>query len=480
MSDYTTPSVSDEAVENLAKAINLFYTEISGDVGNINEMLTEAITKHYSVNHEPQIELPFEKEYEYIKEKVNKSLASSNKKLDNFTHVFISGYLPNGKTIHPNSIEQDENGFTVSKYSQLYINGVPYTSSDYTCRAEEGGWERLNVLIIGAPKMSPYNARLDADYADIPLKNFKMIVFDDLEEPTYPNIDSFIASQEIDTLKAIGTIQWTYTEMSTLRRLELTKDIIVTGTMDFPCLQALIIPNVTNVPNTSSSTKENIVLLDISNVKGTIGNLISANVGDLKLKCSMIKGSAFQGARLGEVNIGNNCQTIGSYAFASSSIKRLVGGLFLTTIDSAAFQECRSLTEVIFNNSNPLTITSNAIFNGCSNLKNIHFSYIANMGSGVFIGCTSLTNLHFIDKSISCNLYFGASPVITEQSCLNIINAIANNAKITVQLHSVVKNHMANDWFCKEENGKYVSCTADDEGAVTQAAAILARGGTLA
>ena len=102
------------------------------------------------------------------------------------------------------------------------------------------------------------------------------------------------------------------------------------------------------------------------------------------------------------------------------------------------------------------------------------------MNSGTFMNCTSLTNLTFIDKSISCKLYFNASPVITEESCLNIINALADNAKVTVQLHSVVKNHMANDWYCKEENGKYVSCAAEDEGAIKQTEAILARGGTLA
>ena len=479
MSDYTTPTVSDESVSNLAKVISSFYTEISGDVGNINEMLAEVITKHYSVNHEPQIELPFEKEYEYIKEKVNKSLASSNKKLDNFTHIFISGYLPNGKTIHPNSIEQDENGFTVSKYSQLYINGVPYTSSDYTCRAEEGGLERLNVLIICAPKMNPYNARLDVDYADIPLKNFKMIVFDDLEEPVLPNINSFLA-EDIDTLKYIGNLTWTYTGLCALRRLEVTKDIIIINTMDCPCIKELIIPNVTNVPNTSPGSKRNIVLCDISNVKGTIGNLSMANMGDLKLKCSSIGSSAFNGARLGEVNIGNSCQKISVSSFNSSNIKKLIGGLSLTVIENVAFEGCSSLTEVIFNNTFPLAMQSNAIFNNCSNLKTVHFSYIANMGSSVFMNCISLTNLTFVDKSISCNLYFNVSPVITEESCLNIINALADNAKVTVQLHSVVKNHMANDWYCKKENGKYVSCAAEDEGAVTQASAILARGGTLA
>lgn len=477
MSDYATPAVSDESVENLAQSINEFFSEVSKDVQNINESLAEVVNKHYAVFHEPQIELPFEKKYEYIKEKVNKSLASSNKKLDNFTHIFISGYLPNGKTIHYNALEKDERGFTHSRYAAIYINGKQMYG-DYTCRAEEGGWEKLNILIIGAPKMGSDAARLDIDYADIPLKNFKMIIFDDLEEPVSPNINSFLA-EDIDTLKYIGNLNWTYSGLCTLRRLEITKDIITTGTMDCPCIKELIIPNVTNVPNTSSSSKGNIVLCDISNVKGTIGNLNNANIGDLKLKGSSIFRDAFNRARLGEVNIGNSCQTIGGSAFGFSSIKKLIGGLSLTMIDTAGIQECYSLTEIIFNNSVPLNISNNAIFNNCSNLKNIHFSYIAKMNN-VFIGCTSLTSLTFIDKSISCNLYFNASPVITEESCLNIINAIADNAKVTVQLHSVVKNHMANDWYCKEENGKYVSCTAEDEGAVTQATAILARGGTLA
>ena len=333
-------------------------------------------------------------------------------------------------------------------------------------------------MIISAPKTGTSTAKLELNYADIPLKNFKMIIFDDLEEPVSPNINSFLA-EDIDTLKYIGNLTWTYTGLCTLRRLEVTKDIIIVNTMDCPCIKELIIPNVTNVPNTSSSSKGNIVLCDISNVKGIIGNLNKANMGDLKLKGSSIGGGAFNGARLGEVNIGNSCQKISASSFNSSNIKKLIGGLSLTVIENVAFEGCSLLTEVILNNSTPINLQNNAIFNNCSNLKTVHFSYIGIM-SNIFLNCTSLTNLTFIDKSISCNLYFNASPVITEESCLNIINALADNAKVTVQLHSVVKNHMANDWYCKTENGKYVSCAAEDEGAIKQTEAILVRGGTLA
>ena len=79
------------------------FANTTEDIFNINSMLADVIYKYYTVKHEPQIELPFEAEYEYIKNKVNRSLAG-NKKLNNFTHIFISGYLPNGKTIHYNGL----------------------------------------------------------------------------------------------------------------------------------------------------------------------------------------------------------------------------------------------------------------------------------------------------------------------------------------------------------------------------------------
>ncbi len=477
MSDYATPAVSDKSVENLAQAINSFFGEVSRDVQNINDSLAEVVNKYYTVNHEPQIELPFEAEYKYIHDKVDSALSGS-KTLDEYTHIFISGYLPNGKTIHPNSTEKDEQGHTVSKYSQLYINGVPYTSSDYTCRAEEGGWERLNVLIIGAPKMSPYNARLDADYADIPLKNFKMIVFDDLEEPTHPNVDSFIASREIDTLICYGDYRWTYTEMSTLRRLELTKDIIVTGTMDCPCLQALIAPNVSAIPNISPSAWYSMTELDIENYNGDIANVKFPNLTkDLKLNCRRISGLTVN--RPITVDVGNACAEIKNEACQGSRLQKLICGTNCRDIWQSTFLGCTNLLEVDLSRTLPLRFIGNSTFSNCVRLKTVKFSSVTAMNNNTFDRCLVLTNLSFAEKATSCDLYFGASPVITEQSCLNIINAIADEAKIKVQLHSTVKTQMTNNWYCKLSDGKYVSCTAEDEGAVTQATAILARGGTL-
>lgn len=472
MSDYTTPVVSDASIEKLCNEISKLAGNTTKDIQNIKTTFSNITTKYYTVNHEPQIGLPFEKEYEYVCQKVNEVLSSDNQPVNELTHIFLSGYLQSGETIRFKPI-----GDSISNYSQLYINGISYTS-DYTCRAEEVGWEKLNVLIISTPKMSTSAAKLKIDYADIPLKNFKMIVFDDLEEPVSPNINSFLA-KDIDTLKIIGNLDWTYMGLCTLRKLEITKDIIVTSTMDCPCLQELIVPNVTTVPNTNPNDKHNIVLLDISNA-GTVANINGVNLAGkkLKLNCSGVASGAFSSAKIEEVNIGNRCQSVGAYTFSGSKVKKFIGGKALTGIGAVAFEGSSLLTEIILNNTQPLKITGNAVFNSCANLTTIKFSYLSEM-SNAFTKCTALANLSFIDKSISCALYFNASPVITEESCLNIINAIADNAKITVYLHSVVKTQMTDNWYCKLLGDKYVSCTASDDGAITQAAALIARGGTL-
>lgn len=472
MSDYTTPVVSDASIEKLCNEISKLAENTTKDIQNIKTTFSDIATKYYSVNHEPKIELPFEKEYEYVCQKVNEVLSSNNKTVNDSTHIFLSGYLQSGE-----AIRFKPTGDSTSNYSQLYINGISYTS-DYTCRAGEGGWEKLNVLVISAPKTNTSTAKLNVDYADIPLKNFKMIVFDDLEETVSPNINSFLA-KDIDTLKYIGNLDWTYMGLCTLRRFVVTKDIIVTSTMDCPCLQELIIPNVTTVPNTNPDNKHNIVLLDISNA-GTVANINGVNLAGkkLKLNCSGVASGAFSSAEIEEVNIGNRCQSVGAYTFSGSKVKKFIGGRALTGIGAVAFEGSSLLTEIILNNTQPLKITGNAVFNSCANLTTIKFSYLSEM-SNAFTKCTALANLSFIDKSISCALYFNASPVITEESCLNIINAIADNAKITVQLHSIVKTQMTDNWYCKLSDGKYVSCTASDAGAITQAAAILARGGTL-
>lgn len=476
MSDYSTPAVTDERTIKLAEAINEFADDVRGQIINVQNMVQETLDKQYKVNHEPQIELPFEKEYEYIKEKVNKSLASSYKNLDDFTHIFISGYLPNGKTIHPNSTDRDENGLTLSKYSQLYINGVPYIS-DYTCRAEEDGWEKLNVLIIGAPKMSSYAARLDVDYADIPLKNFKMVVFDDLEEMANPDINSFLA-ENIGTLKYIGNLRWTYTGLCKIIRIEVTRNFESEITVDVPCLQELIIPNSNRIPQIT--TVSSLVKIDISNVVN-VDNINNANIyGDVSLKAQKIRG--FDNCKINTLYTGDACNDL---IIGWKMANKLVCGKNITEVHKSNVLGIElqkgTLKEIVFTNIEPLKIEMWAFGNLMTTVTTITFSEIGAIDSVITPTHHSdvIENVSFT-KPIKRRFNLENSPLLTEQSVLNIINALDSTANVPVSLHQITKNNMTNAWYCKEENGKYVSCDSMDEGAITQAGAIIAKGGTLA
>lgn len=479
MSDYTTPAVTDEAVSRLATNIREFADNVRELIINYDANINGVLSKQYTVNHEPQIDLPFNAEYDYICEKVNKAL--SNRKLDRTTHIFISGYLPNGKTIRSNSVEQDDNGITHSRYAGLYINGK-YYYTDYTCRAEEGAREKLNVLIVGAPKMGSDKARLDVDYADIPLEDFKMIVFDDVDEPISPDIDSFLGSKQIDTLKVIGSYKWTYSGLCTLRRLELTKDILVINQMDCPCVQELIIPNVQVIPNLHAGAKKSsIVKLDASNVK-TIQNLNGIQINtDLTLDCNSIADSGLYGARIDKLTLKNACTSIGREGLSSATMTELKTGVGLSYIGQNCIVGCPNLQKVIFDNIKQLNINNYHALANNPKLTTVEFGTggVLFGTSQAFEGSNNISTVIF-NAPITTAIVFTTQSLLTEQTCLNIINYLDTASKVKVGLHSAVKTRMANDWYCKLVNGKYVSCAEDDEEAMLQTDALIEKGGTLA
>lgn len=460
MSDYTTPAVTDETAAELAKQIGKFGEDVS-------RKLDDILDRHYAVNHEPQIELPFGAEYEYICGKVEN--------VNQYPHIFLSGYLPSGAKLRYNQYSPSAD--TQDNFSAVYINGSKVDlgrQQEYLCRAEEGSRERINILIVG-------NSRLAVDYADYPLEAYKMIVFDDNGDPVYPEIASFCSSLQIDTLKYIGNMKWTSSELSTLRRLEVTGDIYVTGNMRCVCLRDLIIPNVTNVPNVNidCDSKTGLINVDISNVRGAVGYLQYARLGDLKLNCTKIIKNGLNGARIDSLDTGNYCTNIEEYALANSEVEQVKLGISVTNIGYGAFINCQALRTITFNNLSGVAI-DNFVFSNCTSLTTMNFKAINSVSYGNWLNnAISITTLTFIPKSITCALYFNASAVLSEQSCINIINAIADDVKINVSLNAVVKDKMANMWYCKLSDDGYVSCTADDESAVTQAEALLARGGTL-
>lgn len=241
------------------------------------------------------------------------------------------------------------------------------------------------------------------------------------------------------------------------------------------------IPNVTNVPNINvdCDSKAGLVNVDISNVRGEVGYLQYARLGDLKLSCNKIIEYGLNSAYIDSLDTGDYCTNIEQYALANSKVKQVKLGISATNIGSNAFTNCQALRTITFNNFSGVTINNFAFLN-CTSLATMNFKAIKSISYGNWLNNDiSITTLTFIPKSIACALYFNASAVLSEQSCINIINAIADGAKISVSLDIVVKDKMTNLWYCKLSGDSYVSCIAEDEGAVTQAEALIERGGTL-
>ncbi len=247
------------------------------------------------------------------------------------------------------------------------------------------------------------------------------------------------------------------------------------------CLRDLIIPNVINVPNTNvdCTQKPNLANVDISSVSGAVGNLCNARLGDVKLSCSSISNSGLNGSNIGNLDVGDRCVTIGSQALSGSTVTDMRTGRNVSTIGDSACSECRKLKSLTFDSITGISFGDFA-FRNCYNLREIHFGKLTAAINNTFQGDTAITTVTFPPKSLKVAVRLSDTQYLTEQSCLNIVNAIADSADVRISLSSNIKALMTSEWYCKLNADSYITCTAEDDGAITQAEALLARGGTLA
>lgn len=502
MTDYTKPPVTDETALSLAKSINDFTDKTTADIQNLTEIVQTELNKRYYVNHEPHVELPLESEYNYTCDLINDSLA--NRVLNDYPHFFISGYLPSGEKIQFNPYSADQN--TVDNYSAVYINGNKVDLSvrqEYVCQAEAGGWEKLNLMFISTMGNTP---KLVVEYSDMPLKKFDLIVYDETSKRANIDVSSFIGSMEIGSLKYIGDLTWSYYGASTLRSLEVTGDVNVTGEMMCTSLSTLIIPNATNVPNTNTlaESKNNLWDIDISNVKDTVGYLQYVNFGALTLICKKIGASGLIGAYIDTLDTGDECTTIGNHALTDSLVRKVRMGKSTTTVGERAVHNNAQLQSVSIDSDREVQIGYEAITlnnhletisfspnlvglfgNFClrrnTALQEINFGRIASMTVNACDEDVALKNLTVVPNGITATAFsVRDSPYLTEQSCLNIVNGLSDTSATSVYLHTTIKNKMGSEWYCKlGDNMLYVSCKADDEGAMLQTEALIAKGGSL-
>lgn len=464
--------MNDSTVLSLAAAIENFSRNVDNKLDAQAATINEILGKHYTVNHEPKIELSFDDEYKYVRDAID-PIYSDVGGISKLSHVFISGYLPNGKTIR-----RDDG---------VYINGTAVIS-DYTCRAEEGSLEKVNLMIVNKSYIN---------YSDFPITDCKMIIYDDVSDTRRPNIGSFLERNELKTIKCIGDFYWNWSFVSTLRELEVTGNFIIdtTAVLRLPCLERLIIPNSDIIPDIlSGHDKSSLCYLDITKASGEIKDSLFINSmirGKISSRCTRIGVKAFSYSMVDEIDTGDNCSSIGGGvktngdmgAFAHSNISKIRIGNSITRLDTMICYDCANLREVILDTIKGVELINfenSTAFVRCPNIQKVTFSKINRFDSGYFAGNINMKDLVF-KVPVKCSMDFKQTSCLTEESCLNIINAInpSKGTTISVSLSVTVSENMKRSWYCKLENDKYVSCSSTDDNAITQETALILKGGVL-
>ena len=124
--------------------------------------------------------------------------------------------------------------------------------------------------------------------------------------------------------------------------------------------------------------------------------------------------------------------TIAAFAYMDSTITSITIPNSVTTIDYAAFQNCRQLTTVIIDPSSSLTYIGDQAFDGCSALTAILIpSKVTYFGNATFMNCTALTSVRMYSSSVP-TYYFSSSPL---QSIIigNTVQTIEYSAFINQQ-----------------------------------------------
>lgn len=108
-------------------------------------------------------------------------------------------------------------------------------------------------------------------------------------------------------------------------------------------------------------------------------------------------------ASLTSVTIGNSVESIGASAFSDcKSLPSVTIGCNVKSIGGAAFDGCTSLTSVIFGENSRLTSIGDFVFSNCTSLTNIVIpDSVKSIGWGTFYYCESLVNITIPDSVTS-------------------------------------------------------------------------------
>lgn len=138
---------------------------------------------------------------------------------------------------------------------------------------------------------------------------------------------------------------------------------------------------------------------------------------------------AFLGVEFETFNIPNTVTYIGKYAFFGTSLKSITIPASVETVDTAAFQSCRSITTLTLTKNNALSKIAGQAFEYCDLLTTINNleSFTGEFGGYVFDYCEKLTGAVTINaKIIGARAFYKTG--FTEVTIGSSVETINDNA----------------------------------------------------
>ena len=102
-----------------------------------------------------------------------------------------------------------------------------------------------------------------------------------------------------------------------------------------------------------------------------------------------------------EITLPSTLETIESYAFDDyAGLTRITIPKAVKSIGDCAFQSCKNLQEVVFENNTQLEEIGEAVFSFCSSLQSFTYPPVTTVKNKMFYKCTSLTNINYTDPNV--------------------------------------------------------------------------------
>ena len=195
-------------------------------------------------------------------------------------------------------------------------------------------------------------------------------------------------------------------------------------------MTSVVIPNsVTTIGNHAFKDCTGLVNMTIPNSVATIGE--SAFYGCSNLTCVTIPNSvttigdgAFYYCNIEKLIWDSNFPIRAIIRSCSNSLKEVVFGSDITSIEESAFSGCTGLMNMTIPNS--VTTIGAYAFSGCTGLTCLTIpNSVTTIGESAFYGCTGLTNMTIPDSVITIGAY-------AFSNCIGLTNMVIGNSVTTI------------------------------------------------